>query len=213
MSNLYSTLGVDKNASQNQIKKAYKKLASKYHPDKNPDDPKAKACFQAIQEAYDVLSVVEKRNRYDRTGQVTDEGPTKEEVAITLIFDLFIWFLEKRNYQTLNYFKQIRDELKDSIKDCQKDLDKTQKNIEQLEYIHTHSHSSSLLDRRFEEKKVELSQHLCFCEHGKECLNEAILILDTKCKWTGKQEPKEEKLSESLQEKFFRELTGQISGA
>lgn len=65
----YKILGVDKNASQEDVKKAYKKLARKYHPDLNPDDPQAHRKFQEINEANEVLSDPEKRKKYDQYGE------------------------------------------------------------------------------------------------------------------------------------------------
>ncbi len=64
----YSVLGVDKTADAAKIKKAYRKLAQKYHPDKNPDDKKAEEKFKQITEAYAVLSDPEKRQQYDQYG-------------------------------------------------------------------------------------------------------------------------------------------------
>lgn len=64
----YKILGVSKNATDEEIKKAYKKLAFKYHPDKNPGDKKAEEQFKEISEAYAVLSDKEKRAQYDRYG-------------------------------------------------------------------------------------------------------------------------------------------------
>lgn len=64
----YQALGVSKNASQDEIKKAYRKLARKYHPDVNPDDPNAEEKFKDINEAYQVLSDEENRKKYDQFG-------------------------------------------------------------------------------------------------------------------------------------------------
>ncbi len=65
----YKILGVDKNIPQKDVKKAYLKRAKQFHPDLHPDDPKAKAKFQALNEAYDVLGDPEKRKKYDQYGE------------------------------------------------------------------------------------------------------------------------------------------------
>lgn len=64
----YEVLGVDKNASEDEIKKAYRKLAKKYHPDLNPGDKEAEEKFKEANEAYEVLSDAEKKAKYDRFG-------------------------------------------------------------------------------------------------------------------------------------------------
>ena len=66
----YKTLGVDRKASPEEIKKAYRKLARKYHPDTNPDDKRAEERFKEISQAHDVLGDPEKRKQYD-----TNSGP------------------------------------------------------------------------------------------------------------------------------------------
>jgi DnaJ-class molecular chaperone len=65
----YKVLEIDRHATEDQIKKAYRKLARKYHPDLNPNDTEAKKKFQAINEANEVLSDPEKRKKYDQYGQ------------------------------------------------------------------------------------------------------------------------------------------------
>jgi len=64
----YEVLGVGRNASEEEVKRAYRKLAVKFHPDKNPDDPQAEEKFKELGEAYDVLMDPQKRAAYDRFG-------------------------------------------------------------------------------------------------------------------------------------------------
>ena len=88
----YEILGVDRNASEDDLKRAYRRLAKKYHPDLNPGDAEAEAKFKEINEAYNVLINPETRAQYDRFGH---EGPTGQGFGgfdfggIDDIFDMF----------------------------------------------------------------------------------------------------------------------------
>jgi molecular chaperone DnaJ len=91
-SSLYESLGVPKNASQDEIKKAYRKLVRQYHPDKNPGDAAAEARFKEVQTAYDVLSDPEKRKQYDRFGSMNGRpgpGPTNVDFGDFDLGDIF----------------------------------------------------------------------------------------------------------------------------
>ena len=66
--NYYETLGVGHDATAEELKKSYRKLAMKYHPDRNPDNKEAEKKFKEINEAYDVLRDEQKRAAYDRFG-------------------------------------------------------------------------------------------------------------------------------------------------
>src|SRR6201986_5340130 len=70
----YETLSIPRAASEEDIRKAYRKLARKYHPDLNPGDKAAEDRFKNVQEAYDVLSDTKKRQMYDQVGYYSDSG-------------------------------------------------------------------------------------------------------------------------------------------
>ena len=80
--NYYSILGLEKNATEDEIKKSYKKLALKYHPDKNQGDNDAIEKFKEIAEAYSVLSDKDKRNQYDIMGSVDDNFMGEDPFAV-----------------------------------------------------------------------------------------------------------------------------------
>ena len=84
----YKTLGVSRNATKEEIAKAYRELARRYHPDMNPDDASAKAKFQAVQQAYDVLKDPEKRKKYDQFGANFEsfQGGGAPDIDISQLF-------------------------------------------------------------------------------------------------------------------------------
>jgi molecular chaperone DnaJ len=93
-SSLYETLGVAKNATADEMKKAYRKLVRQYHPDTNPGDAAAEAKFKEVQTAYDVLSDPEKRKQYDQFGSRNGRpgagpGPTTFDFGDFDIGDIF----------------------------------------------------------------------------------------------------------------------------
>jgi molecular chaperone DnaJ len=83
----YDVLGVPRDADAARLKKAYRELALKFHPDQNPDNPEAEARFKEVSEAYTVLSDPEKRMRYDRRGFEGNEGAGVDLSAFTELFD------------------------------------------------------------------------------------------------------------------------------
>ncbi len=77
----YKILGVDKSIAQKDVKRAYLKRAKQFHPDLHPDDPKAKAKFQALTEAYDVIGDPEKRAKYDQYGEQWKQAEQYEKAG------------------------------------------------------------------------------------------------------------------------------------
>jgi len=88
----YETLGVGKNASEEEIKRAYRRMAMKYHPDKNPGNKEAEAKFKDCAEAYEVLSDAEKRRRYDQFGHEGLRGAGMHDFSRMNVEDIFSMF-------------------------------------------------------------------------------------------------------------------------
>jgi curved DNA-binding protein CbpA len=113
MGDLYETLGVDKDASAADIKKAYRSKASQHHPDKGGDHDE----FVAVQKAYEVLSVTESRARYDATGEAEDaQGPSPYE----LILQIFAQIAEGQDEIHTDLLKLVKDHLKQQKKGIRK---------------------------------------------------------------------------------------------
>jgi molecular chaperone DnaJ len=88
----YEVLGVGKGASADDIKRAYRRMAMKYHPDKNPDNKQAEAKFKECAEAYEVLSDAEKRKRYDQLGHEGLRGAGMHDFSRMNVEDIFSMF-------------------------------------------------------------------------------------------------------------------------
>lgn len=88
----YEVLGIDKDANDDQIKKSYRKLAMKYHPDRNPGDTEAEEKFKEAAEAYEVLSDSEKRQRYDQFGHQGVQGMGHAGQGFSNMEDIFSAF-------------------------------------------------------------------------------------------------------------------------
>ena len=88
----YEVLNIDRSASAEQIKRAYRKLALKYHPDRNPDDQEAEQRFKEASEAYEVLSDPDKRQRYDQFGHAGLRGTSSHDFSHMDASDIFSMF-------------------------------------------------------------------------------------------------------------------------
>jgi molecular chaperone DnaJ len=88
----YEVLGVARDASGDQIKRAYRQAALKYHPDRNRDNPEAEVCFKEAAEAYEVLSDPQRRQRYDRYGHAGLSGAAMHDFSHMGVEDIFSMF-------------------------------------------------------------------------------------------------------------------------
>lgn len=88
----YDVLGVEKSASADEIKRAYRRMAIKYHPDKNPDNKEAEAKFKECAEAYEVLSDSDKRKQYDQYGHEGLRGASMHDFSRMNVEDIFSMF-------------------------------------------------------------------------------------------------------------------------
>jgi len=96
MRDYYAVLGVDRTASQDDIKRAFRRLAREYHPDVKKDDPQAGERFKEINEAYQVLGDPERRAQYDRFGTVQPAGPDLRGGGFSPFDDIFEMFFGRR---------------------------------------------------------------------------------------------------------------------
>ena len=88
----YEVLGVDRSASADDIKRSYRRLAMKYHPDRNPGDAEAEASFKEASEAYEVLSDGDRRQRYDQFGHEGLRGTPGHDFGSMNAEDIFSMF-------------------------------------------------------------------------------------------------------------------------
>lgn len=123
MKDYYKILGIGSDATNTQVSKAYRKLAIKYHPDVNPDDPEAAEKFKEIAEANEVLSDTQKRDHYDRTGSV--DGEVNFDIdPFSMFGDLFgdAFGYRQAPAKGADIFKEIRITLEEAFSGVSKTI-------------------------------------------------------------------------------------------
>lgn len=186
MTNLYDILGVPEDASQQEIRKAYKKQASIHHPDKNLDDPEATTRFQAIQKAYDILSDPDKRKRYDETGSM-DSAPSIRDHAIEVVAKLYLAIAESEDFRPLNYFAKIRQKLHQTKSQCETELSRLTKQLERFDYLIDNTKASDGLLAHLQGKRAEIAHRHSHAKEGKVVMADALEYLN-ECQYTGDEE-------------------------
>src|SRR5277367_2822991 len=124
----YDVLGVDKAASEQEIKAAYRKLSLKYHPDRNPDDKVAEEKFKEINEAYQTLGETDKRQQYDMGGTGFGGGAYTgndhiNDILRSMGFNMNIDFGSRNTGQRMNVRQQVHVSLRDAVFGCEVELD------------------------------------------------------------------------------------------
>jgi molecular chaperone DnaJ len=132
MQNPYEILGVKKDANENEIKSAYRKLALEYHPDKNPDNPEAEEKFKEVSAAYEVLNDPKKKSEYDQFGSVGGKNyqqysngfnpGSMEDILNHFGVDLGFGFNRRPRRKGQDLKQRITMPFMDAAKGCEKDL-------------------------------------------------------------------------------------------
>lgn len=126
----YKIIGVSSQATEEEIKKAYRKLAMRYHPDKNPGDKEAEERFKQITEAYEVLSNAKKRAQYDRYGAESVKGGSGSHIYEEDISEFFknspfsSFFGGNQKQQSVNYGEDLRVKIRVNLKEIAQGAEK-----------------------------------------------------------------------------------------
>jgi curved DNA-binding protein CbpA len=129
MTDPYRILKISRKATADQIQSAYRKLAAKLHPDRNPGDKKAESQFKEVQEAYEILRDPDRRKRYDETGDTTpirDDFAAKASQTLLQAFSASVGILVSsgRNPKTLDLMTDVRERLRDPIRERKENVRK-----------------------------------------------------------------------------------------
>ena len=186
MRTLYEILNVETDANQSAIKKAYRAMASKFHPDKNADDPTTTAKFQEIQRAYEVLSDVNKRARYDETGH-ENEGPGKEEIVTNMISKFILDCATQNNYKPGDYVTAARKMIQGKLSTQTIQLRKLEVAVKRLTYIIENTTVPDAIAVIFKLNLSQLDDNRDSIKWNIELFTHALEIMD-QCEYIGERE-------------------------
>ena len=179
MPDLYKDLGVSKGASQAEIKKQFKQQAGKCHPDKHPDNPKAKAQFQRIQHAYAVLKDESKREHYDRTGEDSQHKPPSiDDHANGMISEVFLNLASTQGFVAKDYISETRKIVQNSLRQCIKEKRETDVAKQRLSYLIDHTAANDNLVGMLTGHLDSLNHKLEQAKQGEKVMGRALELLD-----------------------------------
>lgn len=182
MENYYEILGVSKDATLKEIKKAYKDVSKECHPDKNPDDKEAHQKFMDASEAYEVLSDPQKRAVYDETGSYAEIKDKRVEIIATLVSSHFMPLVEKYgNHPTANLMDEFKKEVNAIIESGFEAIKANERDIARLERVIsrvTCKSEENLISSMLKSKVERITEHNEKVMSDMNDLSEAIVLLD-----------------------------------
>lgn len=178
MTDLYEELGVPRDASVKDIRAAYKRKASKVHPDRNHDNPEATNEFQRLNNAYSILSKPDKREHYDRTGEEPRQVPTDEEQACHAIVEILGKVIASGDYKPNDYFKEARKAVQNALRGATQEAAQLTDQIRRFRYLIKSSKSNPIVMHGMEQSLKSMEQQKQRAEEGKKLTALALEILD-----------------------------------
>jgi len=182
--NPYEELGVKKDATRDQIRRAYRHKAAKHHPDKGGDTE----AFKIIAEAYRTLANDKNRKRYDETGE-TSTGPRQYSQAKQLVCKMFLDKMRQSGFEKKNHFRSVQLELLQTIDadyEVLRTLNETKASFKyMLEHTIADSDMSEMLDENFKRLEREVSN----CQAHIKLIEEALTYAN-KCSYDGSTDEK-----------------------
>ena len=157
MADFYEILGVARTATTDEIRTAYKKKASKLHPDRNKEEG-AEQRFQELQEAYSILMDPVARRTYDRSGHTISN--TTEDLALELLTGVLLELMQSQQFEPRDYFKDIRKQMSRFQKDNLDERTELETSIKKLRYFIANSKVDPYVVQSLEFKLGELRQRL-----------------------------------------------------
>jgi len=178
----YSTIGVGKDADEDEIRKAYKSQAQKHHPDKEGGD---ESKFKELQHAYDVLSDSDRRHRYDNGEDVSKRPYTLEEKATSCMMQLFAQQLETTN-DSLDMVLAAKTGIEVRISDLQQRVQQANQYIEKMHHLQKRMHYKgdgrdmfqSLTEQRIDKCHESIEKLM---EEGKVLTRALVLVNEYEC--------------------------------